>query len=115
MNVSQSSRVPIGKTRRYSVDPRLKICETKSGKRRIVLQREASMANFGRLQCAALGLLAVLLALPAFVSGQDIESGQYYSDSLTTNNDTIPYYFFAVSNDTIIVRVADEDTAYKDY
>lgn len=65
----------------------------------------------GRLQLAGLAFLAGLMALPAGVSG--IESGQYQSDSVSTNNLTIPYYFYAEPQDAVIVRVANEDTIYK--
>ncbi len=65
-----------------------------------------------RLQCAGWGLLAGLMFLPTLAGGQAIESGRYFSGTLSTNNPIDPYYFDAVTNETVIVRVATEDAVY---
>ena len=51
-----------------------------------------------RLQCAGWGLLAGLMFLPTLAGGQAIESGRYFSGTLSTNNPIDPYYFDAVTN-----------------
>ncbi len=74
------------------------------------------MKSIGIFNLFAINLLsAMLFVMPFMASGQaDIESGQYYSGSLSTNAgaNTVPYFFFAESNDTVLVRVANADSMY---
>lgn len=58
------------------------------------------------------GLCAAILGLPAVALGGNsaIESGQYLSDWVYfTNAPVRPYYFYATNQETVIVRVANED------
>ena len=60
-------------------------------------------------------LAGVLLCAAATGSAQEpIESGQYKSGSLETNPPTHVFCFAAVPNDTVIVRVAEEDSVKQD-
>lgn len=61
----------------------------------------------GRNACWMLVALAGMTFEKAMAS--PIESGQYFTDFLSTNNPVHPYYFDARPNDTVLVRVACED------
>ncbi len=53
-------------------------------------------------------LLAVLLAT-GLCSAKNIESGQWYQETMNTNSMTDAFEFWAVPGDTVIMRVACED------
>ncbi|MBU0715215.1 MAG: caspase family protein [Verrucomicrobia bacterium] len=56
-------------------------------------------------------LVGALLCAAATCNAADpIESGQYKSGSLDTNTPTHVFGFYAVANDAVIVRVAEEDS-----
>lgn len=56
-------------------------------------------------------LVGALLCAAATCNAKPIESGQYFSDEMSTNSlpDGDVFSFYAVSNDTVIVRVANGD------
>ncbi|MBU4285899.1 MAG: hypothetical protein KKD76_03230, partial [Verrucomicrobia bacterium] len=54
-------------------------------------------------------LVGALLCAAAAGNAKPIESGQWFSEEMSTNSMRDVFSFYAVSNDTVIVRVANED------
>ncbi|MDP2989207.1 MAG: caspase family protein, partial [Kiritimatiellota bacterium] len=55
-------------------------------------------------------LLGIIFCAAAAGNAKTIESGQWFSEEMSTNSSRDVFSFYAVSNDTVIVRVANEDT-----
>ena len=56
-----------------------------------------------------LALAAGLVVAPVSSHAANIESGAWYSEAVDTDAMTDVYWYYAESNDTIIIRVANED------
>lgn len=64
---------------------------------------------FRLARMASCMLLTLTWLAPGQSAASPIESGQYFSDTLSTNNLVDPYYFDARPGETVLIRLACED------